>query len=151
MKNKETTAGGNLGAALQAGQRSASFATALFKHTAAKPSNRDKNVFLSPFSVGTALALAMQGAQGETANQLKLAVGYGPHDEPEKIHHEVVNLVTQVRSFSILPCFLPASVVFFSHRLRTAGQSQRRRVVCGKRAVGRLALHPHRWLRGQGS
>jgi serpin B len=51
-------------------------------------------VFISPYSVGTALANTLAGAKGETARQLKKAIGYRPDDDPAKLHHEILSLTT---------------------------------------------------------
>jgi serpin B len=57
-----------------------------------------QNVFISPYSVGTALALAMEGAQGETAQELKMAVGYGPEEDQDAIHHDLRSLLAALGS-----------------------------------------------------
>lgn len=79
-------------AAQKAGERSAPFAAELFGRAVATAA-ADSNVFISPYSVGTALALTLEGAKGDTAGQLKKAIGY-PHDYPhEKLHHDVTSLI----------------------------------------------------------
>jgi serine protease inhibitor len=105
-------------AAQKAGERSAPFAAELFGRAVATAA-ADSNVFISPYSVGTALALTLEGAKGDTAGQLKKAIGY-PHDYPlEKLHHDVTSLINAVRiptdrkiaHPAILPPLHPLSLV----------------------------------------
>jgi serine protease inhibitor len=83
-----------LRAARQAGEAQGLLTSALFQHVATTAGG---NVFLSPCSVGTALALALEGAKGETAIQLKHVIGYGPQHDQRDIHNDLVSLLTVVR------------------------------------------------------
>lgn len=79
-------------AAQRAGEVSIPFAAELFGRVASA-AKADANVFVSPYSVGTALALTLEGAKGDTAGQLKKAIGYGPDHDPQKLHHDIVSLI----------------------------------------------------------
>jgi serine protease inhibitor len=83
-------------AAQRAGEVSIPFAAELFGRVASA-AKADANVFVSPYSVGTALALTLEGAKGDTAGQLKKAIGYGPDHDPQKLHHDIVSLIYSVR------------------------------------------------------
>jgi serpin B len=71
-----------VGAAAPAEVRSESvFATQIYRRLAAG----ERNVFLSPFSISTVLAMAAEGARGETARQMSVALGGGPDRLSEAI------------------------------------------------------------------
>jgi serpin B len=52
-------------------------------------SNTDNNVFISPFSVSTALAMTLNGANGETNEEIKKILGYSD------LQNEEINLAYQ--------------------------------------------------------
>jgi serine protease inhibitor len=81
-------------AAQRAGESSVAFAAALFGRVAAAA---DANVFMSPYSVGAGLALTMEGAKGDTAGQLKKALGYASGHDMEQLHHDLVSLIHSVQ------------------------------------------------------
>jgi serine protease inhibitor len=90
-------------AAMRAGQLSLPFAARLFGRAAAAEKTTGANVFVSPFSVSTALALTLEGAaEGKTAAQLRQAVGYPPEHDAHKLHHDVRSLITAVRPSHLL-------------------------------------------------
>jgi hypothetical protein len=126
-------------AAQRAGEVSIPFAAELFGRVASA-AKADANVFVSPYSVGTALALTLEGAKGDTAGQLKKAIGYGPDHDPQKLHHDIVSLIYSVRFsstrlhhsfiFIILPHY-SFDCIFF-----TAQQGGGRGAVGSQRALG---------------
>jgi serpin B len=95
----------DVAAALRAGELSIPFAAELFGRVAAA-AKEDANVFVSPYSIVTALAIALEGARGDTAAQLKKAIGYGPDHDAQKLHHDILSLLQAVRcsSSSSSPC-----------------------------------------------
>jgi serpin B len=94
-------------AAQRAGELSVPFAATLF-HRVTAATAQDANVFVSPYSVWTALALTLQGAQGDTAAQLKKAIGYETDYDPLNLHHDVVSLFQAVRCACALLFILPS-------------------------------------------
>ena len=59
----------------------AAFAVSLYQTVAASPGSDGKNLFLSPHSVSTALAMAYAGARGATKAEMKTALHYGLADD----------------------------------------------------------------------
>ena len=56
------------------------FASDLYRELAAGPGSEGKNIFFSPFSLSTALAITYEGARGETADEIR-AVFHFPDDQ----------------------------------------------------------------------
>ncbi|XP_054716948.1 uncharacterized protein LOC129226369 [Uloborus diversus] len=57
------------------------------------------NVFFSPFSISSALAMLFYGAKGETAEELRTALGYNKANlENEQVHHIFNQFLTQTFS-----------------------------------------------------
>ncbi len=67
--------------AAQAGNE---FAFELFAKIAGDPANQDKNLFISPHSISTALSMALEGARGKTQEEMALALGLGDPKEQAK-------------------------------------------------------------------
>jgi serpin B len=103
-------------AAQRAGEVSIPFAAELFGRVASA-AKADANVFVSPYSVGTALALTLEGAKGDTAGQLKKAIGYGPDHDPQKLHHDIASLIYSVRFHHLDLIFLSFSSSYLTTRL----------------------------------
>ena len=59
----------------------ADFAVDLYKAVRSAPDNAGKNVFLSPHSVSTALAMTYAGARGQTKAEMKKALHFGLPDD----------------------------------------------------------------------
>jgi serpin B len=55
------------------------FAADLYRELAAAPANSGKNIFFSPFSISSALAITYEGARGTTADEIR-SVFYFPQD-----------------------------------------------------------------------
>jgi hypothetical protein len=100
MQSPSASAVHDAAAAQRAGELGLPFAAQLFARVAA--ADATKNVFVSPFSVASALALLNEGASGSTAAQLKTALGFGPAYEQAKAHHDSVALVHAVLKSSPL-------------------------------------------------
>jgi len=66
------------------------FAVALYGQLRREPGN----LFFSPFSVRTALAMTLAGARGETASQMRDALGAGSSDEA--MHEELAAIVRRL-------------------------------------------------------
>ncbi len=96
----------------------AGFALRLFRHSARGPGN----AFLSPYSVASALAMAAEGARGETARQMSAALG-GPPDSVARALEPVArrvaaagkpyelsaaNALWVARSFTLRPAYVGA-------------------------------------------
>ena len=73
-------------AALAKGQ--ANFAVDIYQAVRKQPDSVDKDIFLSPHSVSTALAMTYAGARGETAAEMKRALHF---DLPDDRLHEALN------------------------------------------------------------
>ena len=58
----------------------ADFAVSLYREVASSPASAGKDVFLSPHSVSTALAMAYAGARGDTRAEMKEALHFGLDD-----------------------------------------------------------------------
>jgi serpin B len=58
----------------------AAFAVSLYREVASSPGSAGQNVFLSPHSVSTALAMAYAGARGDTRAEMKQALHFGLDD-----------------------------------------------------------------------
>jgi len=69
-------------ATLTAGQ--ANFAVDIYHAVRSQPESADQNIFLSPHSVSTALAMTYAGARGDTATEMKTALRVGLPDD--RIH-----------------------------------------------------------------
>ncbi len=54
-----------------------------------------ENVFLSPYSISTALAMVYAGARGETAKEMEQALGFSP-----AVHASMGSLISQLNSVS---------------------------------------------------
>jgi serpin B len=61
-----------------------SFAFDLYRTLAADGSNADRNLFYSPLSISTALAMTYAGARGQTASEMASALRFGL--APERLH-----------------------------------------------------------------
>ena len=59
----------------------ANFAVDIYHAVRTQPESVDQNIFLSPHSVSTALAMTYAGARGETAAEMKKALRFGLPDE----------------------------------------------------------------------
>lgn len=59
--------------------------------------NEEKNVFISPFSVSTALSMTLNGADGPTQDSMQLVLGL-EHLEPAQINAAYKDLVTLIYS-----------------------------------------------------
>jgi serine protease inhibitor len=81
-------------AAQRAGEASISFAAELFRR--ATEADQTSNVFVSPLSVVTALALALEGAQGDTAAQIQKALGFALDHDAHTLHGDVAALMQAV-------------------------------------------------------
>ena len=57
------------------------FACELYARLAADEKNKDKNLFLSPYSISSALAMTCAGARGETEKQMRKALHFEPEGE----------------------------------------------------------------------
>ncbi len=72
------------------------FAVDLYHQLRQAPDNQDKNLFLSPFSVSSALAMTYAGARGETAEQMKRVLRF---DQPAKqVHTAYHDLLQALRA-----------------------------------------------------
>lgn len=56
---------------------------------------KDRNVFFSPFSISTAMAMAYAGAKGNTANEMAQVLHFNLPQE--KLHSALFSLVTQIK------------------------------------------------------
>ena len=63
----------------------------LYKET----SDGNKNLFLSPYSISTALAMVYAGAKGETAKEMEQALGFSP-----AVHSSMHSLISRINSIS---------------------------------------------------
>jgi len=54
------------------------------------------NVFISPLSAAIALALALEGARGQTASQMSRVLGWDKVDDSQR-HSQLMTLVEEVR------------------------------------------------------
>ncbi|MGI5938825.1 MULTISPECIES: serpin family protein [Methanoculleus] len=50
------------------------FAVDLYRHLASDPGSADKNIFFSPYSISSALAITYEGARGTTADEIESAL-----------------------------------------------------------------------------
>jgi serine protease inhibitor len=82
-------------AAQRAGEASIGFAAELFRR-ATEEADQTGNVFVSPLSVATALALALEGAQGDTAAQIQKALGFALDHDAHTLHCDVAALMHAV-------------------------------------------------------
>jgi serine protease inhibitor len=71
------------------------FAAKLFDRVVAK-AGEEANVFVSPYSVSSALAVVLAGAKGATAAQLRNAIGYGAEHDDELFHNDTATLIYEV-------------------------------------------------------
>ena len=76
------------------------FALALFERLR----SRDRNLFLSPFSIRIALAMAYAGAKGETAVQMRRALRFGSSDDT--LHSHLSGLLRRLNAAPADKCTL---------------------------------------------
>jgi len=105
-------------------QGNTAFALALYGRLREKPGN----LFLSPYSLSTALAMTSAGARGETARQMKSALGLpdaAPHDAFRALRAAIASTpgirtadgLFGQRGFAFLPEFLELAVTRYDARL----------------------------------
>jgi serine protease inhibitor len=104
----------------------------LDKATAAEPG---KNVFLSPLSVSMALGMVMNGARGETRDEMAATLGFGSTPQGEindgyrsliallgsldpKAQFTIANSIWTRRDYPVLPAFLADARQFFDAEAR---------------------------------
>ena len=91
----------------------------------------DSNLFISPFSVSMALGMALNGAEGNTFEQIKTVLGFENYDLESidqiyknyfsrlkdidsRVIFEIANSVWYAQSFNILPSFLLTNQQYFN-------------------------------------
>jgi len=109
------------------------FGHTLFKSIAA--SQPDSNVFISPLSVSMALGMALNGAAGETYNEMKatLALSGLTEEQINNAFHDLIDLLTQLdpevivkianslwirEHFPVLPEFIQVNQTYFDAETR---------------------------------
>jgi serpin B len=63
----------------------------LYKHLADKSGYRDENIFFSPFSISSALAITYEGARGETADQMRSVLNFPVNNSVMRAGYAGVN------------------------------------------------------------
>ncbi len=97
MQNKETDSNALRGSALVDGNNE--FAFNLYRQATTA---RSVNLFLSPFSISTALAMVFAGARSKT--QQEMAVVLGMNDDPAVVHPQLASLIKTVFSNKLHDC-----------------------------------------------
>jgi len=92
---------------------------------------KDSNVFISPFSVSMALGMALNGAVGNTFDQIKSVLGFENYDLTsvnqtyqsyfsqlqnldEQVILEIANSIWYHKTFNVLPSFLEVNRQYFN-------------------------------------
>ncbi len=103
-------------------------------------SKQDTNVFISPFSVSMALGMTLNGAHGNTFEQIRQVLGYESHDlqtinqtyknyfellmnSDAQVVLELANAIWYDQNFTVLPSFLDANQQYFEAEARQANFS----------------------------
>ncbi len=111
-------------------ESSQTFSLKLFKAISALPSESESNLFISPFSVSTALSMALNGAAGQTYSEIQSVLGMSDLSEEERnsayktlhellsgidprILFEIANAMWYRYGFEILPEFVQTNRRYF--------------------------------------
>ncbi len=112
-----------------------SFAFKLFR--AIKQVKQDSNIFISPFSVSMALGMALNGANGETFQQMRSVLGFEHYDlqtinqtyqnyfkqltaSDPVVMFKIANSVWYDRNFEVLQSFTDVTRQFFNAQINKA-------------------------------
>lgn len=86
-------------------QESPTFACDLYKALAADTDNKNKNICFSPFSVQTGIEMAYEGAQGTTAQEIKMALHLKQHDTQRHTEKkQILDLLNEKQDAYTLTC-----------------------------------------------
>lgn len=111
-------------------ESSQDFSLKLFKAISALPSEAESNLFISPFSVSTALSMALNGAAGQTYSEMQTLLELSDLSEDErnsayktvhellsgidqKVLFEIANSMWYRYGFQILPDFVETNRRYF--------------------------------------